>query len=236
MKVIAFPFAGGDKYSYNFLKPYLLKSKIKMECFDYPGRGDLSEDNFCEKIDDLVEYLFLGLLHNDIIEDEDYIFYGHSMGGVVALLVSQFVEKSFVKNPLKLVVSGCKAPSILINKKIHNLQSEEFWAKLIEMGGTPPEIILENDLKEYYEPILKADFKLISDYNYVTNSKLNVPIDVFYGSQEIHDERDVSSWNLETRKSTSILRCNGNHFFIYENAQYIANHFIHVFRKLSEYP
>lgn len=233
MKVIAFPFAGGDKYSYNFLKPYLFENGISMECFDYPGRGNLSQDNFCSTMEDLIDLLSSKLLQTGVLENEDYIFYGHSMGGIVAFLVTNVMEKSTAKKPLRLIVSGCKAPSRRIEKEIHKLESEEFWRELIDMGGTPPEILLENEAVKYYESILRADFKLIFNYEHDTTSILNVPIDVFYGSQEIHNKKEVSLWNLETRKSINLLECKGNHFFIYENAKYIANHFLQVFRMLS---
>lgn len=39
MKLIAFPFAGGNKYSFDFLRPYLKSNKMALRVLEYPGRG-----------------------------------------------------------------------------------------------------------------------------------------------------------------------------------------------------
>ncbi len=83
-------------------------------------------------------------------------------------------------------------------------------------------------------PILRADFKVVEEYIYQKKNKLNIPIDVLYGNEEIDVETDIFKWKEESLKQVNIFEFKGDHFFIYEHTKNIANHLIRGFRKYTD--
>ncbi len=235
MKIIAFPFAGGNKYAYTFLNALLAPLDISMDVLEYPGRGDRIKESFCTSIEAILEDLFPQVLQT-ISEEEDYIIYGHSMGALVAYLVCKKIEESSVRNPKKLVVSGRKAPGVIKTNKIGQLPSQEFWKELMKLGGIPKEIEHETVLKDFFESILRSDISIVENYEHDVSSgkPLQTPIDVQYGSEELENESDFEDWKQETISVARLKEFSGNHFFIYEHAQDIIDHFRTPFQIVTQ--
>jgi surfactin synthase thioesterase subunit len=224
MRVLAFPFAGGNKYSFDFLKPYL-NPKIRFEVLEYAGRGNRISEKPIDSIDSIVDDLWLNTL-NFTEEDQPYIIYGHSMGALIAFLLCHEIQKKGLKKPSKLIVSGKKAPQAKREEKIWNYPSEQFWKELINLGGIPREIQNEVTLRDFFEPIIRADFKAVEELFFQRKNVLDIPIKVLYGDGELERENDFLDWNLETSNEVTFYKFKGNHFFIHDYAQDIANHFI----------
>ncbi len=217
LNVIAFPFAGGNKYAFDFLKPGLHASDVSLQVLEYPGRGARMNKYLLDDIDKVVEDAYEQLLNK--INIDSYIIYGHSMGALVAYLVCQKLMISQNKMPMKLVVSGSSAPSARKVENIWNLPSDSFWEKINEFGGLPNNLLKNHDLKIFFEPILKADFKAIEEYKFCKAEKLNIPIDVLYGTDEDISYEEVLPWKLESSNKVSIRELPGDHFFIYKHTE-----------------
>lgn len=226
-KIIAFPFAGGNKYSYTSIKNRLEKNSF--EVFDY-SRGD--------------SYLGKGLNYNvksvvkeaiNFIEsntqDNKFIIYGHSLGALLAYLVCQKLQEKNMPMPCKLVVSGKEAPKIIRKNKIAHLPNDEFWTQIISLGGIPKELQTHDELIDYFLPNLRQDFKLVEEYKHKKKPKLNIPIDVFYGSDETTKE-NIIGWIKESKAKVTITELSGNHFFIYDHIRYFQEYFKNELRKI----
>ena len=231
MKVIAFPFAGGNKYSFDFFKPYLLNNNISLEVFEYPGRGQRMRENLIASMEAVVNDLFPKVLSSINNDEDSYIIYGHSMGAIIAYLICEQIErrKDIIK-PKRMIVSGRTAPSIFSDEITYHLPSDIFWEKVFDMGGVPEGIIKESAIKDFYEPILRNDFKAIEEYEYEEAIPLSIPIDVLYGDEECKNKKDFLDWSQETTNEVNFYTFKGNHFFVHNYAQDIANHFIQGFR------
>ncbi|NQY06730.1 MAG: thioesterase [Flavobacteriaceae bacterium] len=223
MKVLAFPFAGGNKYSFNFLKSYL-NPKIRLEVFEYAGRGNRVSEKPIDSLDSIVNDLWPNTLN--FIKEEPYIIFGHSMGGLVAFLMCHKIQKNGLKKPSKLIISGRKAPQTKREEKIWNYPSEQFWKELINLGGIPKEIQNEATLRDFFEPIIRADFKAVEEFFFQRKDLLDIPIEVLYGDKECKNKKDFLDWSQETTNEVNFYIFKGNHFFIHDYAQDIANHFI----------
>jgi surfactin synthase thioesterase subunit len=230
MKVIAFPFAGGNVNSFNFFKSFFKNREIEFKTIEYPGRGNRIREKFMNSLEDIVEESYNNLKKE--INGEDYIIYGHSMGALIGYLVCEKIEKDSFKKPEKLVVSGRSSPDfIMTTDKLNLLPSDEFWKKIDDLGGVPPEILEEKEFMDFFEPILRSDFKNIENYTYKDTSELTIPIDVFYGEDEGKDESSFINWNKRTNKVVSFFEKKGNHFFIYEHAKSITEHIFQGFNR-----
>lgn len=226
MKIISFPFAGGNKYSFREIAQNISEFTI----IEYAGRGFRINENLIIDIELLIEDLFLKV-KNEITATDDYIIYGHSMGALVGYLICQKIEDLGLKKPQKLVVSGKKSPSIKRETKLSHLHEKEFWQEVIKLGGIPDELINHLELIDFYIPILKADFTAIENYHYVKKEKLTVPIDVFYGSEEATEE-EMIGWQEETTANVTITQMEGNHFFIFNHVDFFTNYFNNLTKNL----
>lgn len=225
MKIIAFPFAGGNMYSYDFLKPFLKKYNVDLKVFEYAGRGSRYQEKLATSVDEIAKDLYAKTV-SYINKNEQYVIYGHSMGALIAYTVCHKLEEHDLNNPLRLIVSGRKAPSVNDKKKIADYPSKEFWKEVIEFGGIPKEMQKEKALLKFFEPILKADFKAVEEYEHQVIKPLTTSLDVMYAESELDHELDFLNWQKETIQPLKIKSYKGDHFFIYEHAKEIANNLI----------
>lgn len=226
MNIIAFPFAGGDKHVYNFMKGRLEGASLIV--LEYKGRGLRIKERFSETIEDVVND-FLPTIQELINNENDYVIYGHSMGALIGYLICHKLEELSLKKPLKLIASGRIAPSVIGNKKISNLSSEEFWNEIFNLGGVPDSIKNNFIMRGFFEPILKADFKVVENYIYEKNKLLSIPIDVLYGKEESNNKLDFWNWQNESSKKVNIREFEGSHFFIYNFVEDIAKYLTTAF-------
>ena len=171
-----------------------------------------------EIVDDILSQLYTASTKNP------YAIYGHSMGGIVAFLVTRrIVKEGQIAPPEHLFITGTTAPSSksIKNKQRHLMGKEEFITELREMEGCPDEILQNHDLLEYYLPILRADFQAAETFRHQKDIPLNVRITVITGSQEDMDPQDISSWQEEATDIVRFFQLPGGHFFIMKYASRI---------------
>ncbi|MFY7844209.1 thioesterase II family protein [Chryseobacterium gambrini] len=220
-KIIALPFAGGGKHSF-----YRFSEKVpQFYTIEYPGRGSRFNDPSINDIELLLEDL-LKIIIPHISNAHKYFLYGHSMGGLLAYLLSHKIEEMGLKLPCKLVISGKNSPCCFRKRdKISDLPSHKFWTELKSYGGISEEIIDNEDIRTYYEPIIKSDFRIVENFQYQSRRPLTIPIDVFYGDNEEIEDFEIIKWKDKTMESVNFKKMKGNHFFIYKYEQYFIQYF-----------
>lgn len=229
IKIIVLTFAGGNKYSFSKLH----KNISNFSVLEYPGRGQRVNEDLILDLDNLMEDVFLQIT-NKINYCNDYIIYGHSMGSLIGYLICQKIEELGLPKPIKLVVSGKKPPAIKREKKIAHLTDNIFWDEIVKLGGIPEELLNHPELVEHYTPILKADFTIIENYQYIKKDKLTIPIDVFYGSEEEITEEEIKGWEEETTGLVNITQMEGNHFFIFKHVDFFTEYFKNLTQSIKQ--
>jgi surfactin synthase thioesterase subunit len=218
INLFCFPFAGGSKYSY---APYIKYAppNVKVIAINYPGRGGRFQEKLSVDLDAIVDDAYRqikGNLHNT------YAFYGHSMGTVVAYLLTKRIVKDGLRVPIHLFVTGRAAPSIIDrDAPMHRLPKDEFLVKLKELGGSPDEVLNDGELMNFFEPILRADFEALENYHYADTEPFDIPITVMTGLEEEITLDDARSWAKETTLSVDVRQFPGKHFFIFDHPKEI---------------
>ncbi len=233
LTIIALPFAGGTKYSYRELEKFVPEN-INWVTLSLPGRGDRFSENLLESIDAIVDDLFDTI--KPIIKENEYVFYGHSMGTLVGYELTKKIKKLGLRQPNFLFFTGRGAPKHeRFSVKKSTLPKDEFWKSVNEMGGLPKEILAVEDLLELYYPILKSDFKVLEDYVYVDQEdKLSIPIHVCLGTEEIGEGdskttiAQMKSWQEETTAPCTFELLKGDHFFILNHPKAIVQKILHA--------
>lgn len=213
--IFCLPYAGGNKYSYRQFKSKS-PSFLNFVLLEYPGRGGRMAEPLVTDIHIIVNDLYTQV--KDLIVKEDYAFYGHSMGGLVAYLLAVKIIENKLKQPLHLFITGTMGPSATSRgeKKRHQMVQDEFLEEIKGFGGMPDEMLQNNELLYYFEPILRSDFEASESYIHTYYPALNVPITVITGTGEDMEAGDIEAWQHESLYKVDFRRLPGKHFFIFD--------------------
>ena len=217
INLLCFTFAGGNKYSF---RPLFEKapSFLNVITIEYPGRGSRIKEQLISDILELVDDLYNQV--KPIVDKGKYAFYGHSLGGLVAYLMTLKLLENKHKLPKHLFITGTFGPSALERKKRHLLPKDDFIKEIKDLGGMPDEILQSEDLLNFLEPILRNDFKNGEAYIYKSHVPLNVPITVVTGTEEDMEYEDILLWKKESN-FVNFMQMPGGHFFILQHIEEI---------------
>ena len=211
--VIGLPFAGATQYSYNPLKEFF-PEEIKFFCIDIPGRGSRITEPLLTDILQITDDVFRQIRQH---LNPPYAFFGHSMGTLLAYLLTHRILKEGMRPPQHLFLSGRSGPSVPCNTKDYLLPKEEFRARLMELGGVPDQILSNESAMSLFEPILRADFQAVEEYKHRILPILSVPITVMIGKDEETSMSEALIWQKETSQSVAVHEFDGDHFFIFNH-------------------
>ena len=214
------PYAGGNAFSYRPLSaccpPELVVSGVEL-----PGRGLRTNEALCISLEKLADDVFSQLRVN--IAKGRYALFGHSMGAALAYLCLLRIRRAGLPLPEALFVSGKEAPTVSKGKVRHLLPRPAFIKMLHDLGGCPSEILQNEDILNYFEPILRADFQAVETWQHRAEEPLPVPLVVLFGRDDDVDRDEASAWSLETSGSFHLHELDGGHFFIQHHWKKIAS-------------
>lgn len=210
------PYAGGTRYSYRKYEEIAPKF-IRVVVLEYPGRGSRIREPLMTDIGELVEDAFRQV--SDMVGGEAYSIYGHSMGGLVGCLLTRKLAAESYKPPLHLFITGTSGPSAERRKESrHLLEKVEFLEEIRKFDGCPKEFFEDEEMVDFFEPIIRADFQASETYVHSGAEPMNVPITVITGSEEDMEIEDIKAWQQETRQTVDFKCLPGNHFFIFQHS------------------
>jgi len=213
------PYAGGNAFSYRPLEacrpPGLTVSGIEL-----PGRGRRSGEALRHSLEELADDAFAQLRGN--LGTGRYALFGHSMGAALAYLCLQRIRDAGLALPEALFLSGKAAPGVIQDKGRHRLPRPQFIEMLHNLGGCPPEILQHQELLDYFEPILRADFQAIETWRHRPAEPLPVPLVVLVGREDEVTRDHAAAWSRETSGEFQLHEFDGDHFFIHRHWTRIA--------------
>jgi len=213
INLFCIPFAGGSSYSFREFERYMADF-VKIVPIDLPGHGRKMKSPLLTNIHDITNVIF-SEIKNEL--HKPYAFYGHSMGALLAYLLTQKAVAEHINLPLSLFVSGHYSPNVPPkNKTVHLLPKEAFIQKISEYGGIPSEIIQEQDLMDLFIPIIRTDFQAVIEYIYQAEKPLDIPITVMIGSHDSTSYEEAVRWQDMTTQTISLRQFPGGHFFIFD--------------------
>ncbi|HTI08723.1 MAG TPA: thioesterase domain-containing protein [Puia sp.] len=225
------PFAGGSKYSYREYET-MAPAFLQIICLEYPGRGQRIKDPFIADLHAIVDDLYQQI--KPTLDKNEYGIYGHSMGGIIGYLLTRKIIDKGHRPPLHLFVTGACAPSApgRGKKKYHLLNKPQFLEEVKKLKGLPDEILDNEDTLDFFEPILRADFRASETYLHHPREPLEIPFTVITGTEEDIETEDILLWQRETNLPVDFKKMPGEHFFIFRHVKTII-HIISV--KLFSY-
>ncbi|MDK1288560.1 thioesterase II family protein [Pseudoalteromonas umbrosa] len=218
LRLFCFPYAGGAP---NIFMPWLnkLPNNVELVLIQLPGRGARLMEAPHNKMSSIIDEL---MLHSSFITQKPNVFFGHSLGSRVAYELALTLQKNNLALPQKLIASGSRAPHLENHKTpIYHLPESEFITKLRELNGTPKEVLDNAELMELFLPLLRADFEIADCYQ-TEKHPLPVPIDVFFGHEDIDVTPPmINAWQALSALPITQHAFNGDHFFINSHSEQV---------------
>lgn len=144
------------------------------------------------------------------------------MGAYLTLRVANMLENTG-RYPACIIVSGNAGPGVHAeNKKPRYLLGrEEFIEELKILGGLPPELLENEELFNFFEPVLRADFRIVELNELENEPPVQAPIYALMGNEE-EKVAEIDNWGRFTTGYFQSAILEGNHFFIYRHSGRIA--------------
>jgi medium-chain acyl-[acyl-carrier-protein] hydrolase len=213
VRLFCFAYAGGGASIFHSW-PDQLPSGVETIGIQMPGVGSRIIEPPIEEIAEVVQLLVLEIGPK---LGKPYVFFGHSLGGLISFELALELRKRYGLYPLHVFVAGIRAPQILSrNPPIHDLPDTNLLEELQRRyNGIPEEISKDRDILQLVLPGLRAGLKMHESYRYRKSNPLDCGITAFGGYQDRAVRRqDLEAWHHQTKRSFTLHMLPGGHFFI----------------------
>jgi surfactin synthase thioesterase subunit len=212
LRLLCFAHAGGGSLFFRSWRSTLMP-QIGVLAAVLPGREARSGEAPVSRFDELLPQLFRAL---EPCADRPFALLGHSLGAVVAYEMARRFCDSPAGPPLRLFVSGRRAPQVPArHAPRHTLTDHDFLALLTGLNGTPPEVLQQPGMAELFLPALRADFALNETYEPRPGPALPCPVSALTGDADPEVTRDeMAQWAAVTAGDFRLRTFPGDHFYL----------------------
>jgi surfactin synthase thioesterase subunit len=213
VRLVCFPHAGG---SASFYHPLSMRFSPTADviALQYPGRQDRRREACIDDIGVLADHIAEQL---EPLADKPTVFYGHSMGAILAFETAWRLEQRGRRGCQSLVASGRRAPSSQRTETVHELDDDGIIAELQSLGGTDVRMI-DDELLRIAMPSIRSDYKAIESYVGPPGRKVSCAIVALTGDADpLTTVAEVEAWSLHTDADFRVRVFPGGHFFITGN-------------------
>ncbi len=212
-RLVCFPHAGGTPANFRAW-PQALTAGTELLSAHYPGHGSRLSETPVDRIPTMAQSVMDALLERPALPT---IFFGHSMGGLVAFEVARRLTLAALPTPARLFVSGHAPPHRPpANEPFSHLPDLDFLRVLDErFAAVPPELLQYPDLLALLLPALRADVAAVEAYRPAKHAVLACPLSAFGGTDDATaTPDDLEAWGELTRGPFDVRLFAGGHFYI----------------------
>jgi medium-chain acyl-[acyl-carrier-protein] hydrolase len=213
LRLFCFPYAGGAAHVFRQW-PQSLPDFIEVCAVQPPGRGSRLGEQPFTRLNELVVATTSALIP---FMDIPFAFFGYSMGAMIGFELARQLRRLGADGPKHLFVAASRAPRLAGERVItYDLPDRQFVEELRRLGGTPAEVLENEELLRLMLPLLRADFAVAQTYSYADGPPLDCPLTAFGGLQDEGVEREsVAPWGEYTTASFALYMLPGDHFFLH---------------------
>ena len=217
LKLFCFHHSGASAQTY-FTWAALLPQNIELNTIQLTGRAERMDEAHFTNIDELLEVL-VPIIRTEL--DKKFVFFGHSMGGMLAFALTRSLRASNLPLPQHLFISASPYLPTYTGKRHHRLSDQELQSIFTD-------ITLENfgGDQEYFQMVfrtLKADLALANSFEHLPENPLDLPITVFGADQDfVIPYQGLEDWQKETTQNFDFILRKGEHHYIANDAYFIT--------------
>ncbi|MFD7663684.1 thioesterase II family protein [Streptomyces sp. NPDC059788] len=212
MRLFVLHHAGGSHVPYRNWAAYL-PPDWELCLTEAPGRGHRYASPLCRTAGELAEVWLEDLRP---WTECPFALFGHSMGGIAAFELSHLLRDRSLPLPRWVGISGVRPPEFHIrSRQRHDLPAARLRQAVLEMGGTPPDVLADPGLWRLLEPVLRADLALAERWRPTDGARaLPVPMTVFAGDRDAGvPTGELRGWEAYSTRFSGVQVLPGGHFY-----------------------
>lgn len=216
-RLICFPYAGGSA-SYFFPVSAALRPDVEVLTVQYPGRQDRRTEPVVTDLEALADQLAA------VLPAGPAVFFGHSMGAVVAYEVARRWEaKGIVLT--HLYASGRRAPTRLKEgDDVHTRGDAAILTELGELGGPGVAMLDDPEMLELVMPAIRGDYQAIETYEHRAGPPLSCPLTAMTGDDDPRVSlEEARAWSGLTTGPFDLRVYPGGHFYLAEQNEAVLS-------------
>lgn len=233
-RLFLFPCAGGNAQMYQDWHA-MFPPDIATHGVQFPGRLDRLAEPAHTTMAPLIGAMTEAFLAE--LDDRPYVFFGHSMGALLAYRMAVALERETGTGPA-LIASAGWAPEGFATPSLAQLElsQEELISWVVSLGSLPEAIYRNPDVLALTMPPTRADLAACIDYT-DDGARMSCPVVTYSGKQDpLVSSAAMASWARRGTGHLGNCEFEGGHFFIYHAAQAIANDLTRHIRRTITMP
>lgn len=219
LRLFCFPFAGGAAQVFRGWNKRL-PDFVEVCAIQPPGRWQRMREPPLTSVSSLCVEACRGL---EALFDLPFVFYGHSLGALVAYELTCKLRREAMVQPRALFVGSSGAPQLVPRgtERLYQLPDKELVEQIDRhYGSISPELRQHQDLLELLIPALRADMTAFGTYQYRERQPLDLPIAAFGGEADaLVPREDLEQWRSQTTSRFSLEMFEGGHLFFQNDAE-----------------
>ncbi|GAB3838660.1 type I polyketide synthase [Kribbella italica] len=219
LRMYCFPHSGGSAGEYLTWTDGL--TDVELWAVQLPGRGGRMAETPYESMEALVK---------DFVEETElvapFVFFGHSLGALVAYEVARALRDAGRPGPRQLYVSAARAPHLdRLSEGVHELANVELVAAIeARYGRLPAELTGNQEMLDLMLPALRGDLTVVANYRAEPAAPLECPITVFGGRDDDEPVEALTAWQTYTTGPFETQLFAGDHFYFRERTDEFLHH------------
>lgn len=223
MVLFFLPHAGGSAKSYSSFKRFLPK-ELNVVPMELSGRFTRSGEPLLDTVEDCVSDLIVK--HRELLANENYAVFGHSMGTVLACELIRQAKAQGLRMPGHVFLSGKNPPDEDVHcfKGVETASDEKivdyFSANSLSSNAPVP----DEELMRTLNRILCMDVRMAERYSVSPEQlELDCDITVLFGRDDVLMQNvDMSSWKRFTTGKCETFGFSGGHFYYTEHKEEVC--------------
>ncbi|TDC91296.1 thioesterase [Saccharopolyspora aridisoli] len=210
-RLVCFPHAGGSASFFHPLAPRF-SPDTDVVSLQYPGRQDRRHEPCVEDIETLAD-----LLTDEIaaLSGKPTVFFGHSMGAVLAFETAYRLEQRGARTPHAVIASGRRGPATRRDEEVHKRDDNGIISELRELNGTDTAVFGDEELLRMAMPAIRNDYRAIEAYACDPDRRVSSPIVALTGTEDPKTTlEEANAWKQHTDGGFRLREFPGGHFFL----------------------
>ncbi|MGW0777300.1 thioesterase II family protein [Streptomyces sp. NPDC002835] len=220
VRLVCFPHAGG---SASFFHPVSARfsSAADVIALQYPGRQDRRKEPCVQDLGTLADLIVDELLP---LDEKPTVFFGHSMGAVLAFETAWRLEQKGAHEPKSVIASGRRGPSTTRAETVHRRGDDGIIAELRLLNGTNPDLLGDEEVLRMALPAIRGDYEAIEKYHCPAGRTLRCPVTVLTGDADPRTSRaEARAWQEHTEGAFRMEVYPGGHFFLTDHIKAVGD-------------
>jgi surfactin synthase thioesterase subunit len=218
--IFLFPYGGGSAASYRPYAARFPQPAGRIVPVEIPGHGRRSEERPAASIRECAQRTL------DQIDTAagDYVLHGHCMGALLAFETVRLIEAGGARPPRFLIASGRNAPGHVNAwlRRVPDLDDRALFAELQDQGAVPRGLSFA--MARSFLAVLRNDQAMLQGYE-PGPARIGVPILALAGrDDDMTGAAGLADWAAFTSSFLSVEWLEGGHYFLFDQADRIAEH------------